>query len=300
MQAAPQSPSSTSSRLHCIDELSTNEIRQLQHDAAQRMNISPFFRDALKNGLQGPELAIIPPGRFEMGSSDKEFGHQKEEAPRHLTTLNQTFAIGVYPIMAEEFEQFRKDTEWFLRPELIWHQGRYPVINVRMQDIQLYIEWLNAQSGQRYRLPTEAEWEYAARAGTTTPFYHGENVSCREVHFNPLFPYKEAQEKRRWYLPRCFPSPKASETGIRTPNIWGVHDMHGNVWEFTANHWTKSHLNANRDGSPSGSADPYWYVTKGGSWFDPATLARSAARKKRYLDEMDTNLGFRVVRELPN
>ncbi len=298
MQVTTQNMPTPSPSLHCIDELTVNEVRQLQQNIAHSAGIKPFFRDTLQSGSQGPELAVIPPGRFEMGSDSDEFGHQKEEAPRHLTTLNQAFAIGVYPVTADEFEAFRTDTEWFLRPELIWHEGRYPVINVRMQDIQLYLEWLSTQTGQRYRLPTEVEWEYAARAGTTTPFYHGEFVSCREVHFNPLFPYKEAQEKRRWYLPRCFPSPKASETGIRIPNAWGLHDMHGNVWEFTSNHWTSSHLNANRDGSPSVSADPYWYVTKGGSWFDPAILARSAARKKRYLDEMDTNLGFRVVREL--
>lgn len=298
MQIASSKASSQAPNLHYIDELQSNEIKSLQDDIARDMNVQPFFSDVLKNGTRGPELAVIPPGRFDMGSSDDEFGHQKEESPRHLTTLHQAFAIGVYPVMAEEFEQFRKSTEWFLRPELIWHQGRYPVINIRMQDVQLYLEWLSNETGQRYRLPTEAEWEYAARAGTTTPFYYGKSVSCREVHFNPLFPYKEAQEKQRWYLPRCFPSPKASETGIRKPNAWGLHDMHGNVWEFTANHWTPSHLNANRDGSPSASANPFWYVTKGGSWFDPAILARSASRKKRYLDEMDTNLGFRVVRAL--
>lgn len=286
------------SRLNFVDELDTLQIRQLQQEAATTAGVEPCFHDTLKSGTNGPQLAVIPAGRFEMGSEPAEFGHQSTEAPRHLTLIRQPFAIGIYPVLAAEFEQFRKDTEWFLRPELIWHSDRYPVINIRMEDIRLYLAWLSDQTGQTYRLPTEAEWEYAARAGTVTPFYHGDEISCKEVHFNPLFPYNEAQEKRRWFVPRCFPSPKASEVGIREPNAWGLHDMHGNVWEFTSSHWTKSHLNANRDGSPSASADPYWYVTKGGSWFDQAALARSAARKKRYLDEMDTNLGFRVVREL--
>jgi formylglycine-generating enzyme required for sulfatase activity len=286
------------SRLPYVDELNDQQIKQLQSEAAQSVGMGAFCRDTLKSGALAPELAIIPAGRFEMGSDPTEFGHQREEAPRHLTNVSRPFALGVYPVTAEEFDQFRKATEWYLRPELIWHSGRYPVINVRMEDIKLYLAWLSEQTGHTYRLPTEAEWEYAARAGTATPFYHGEEISCKEVHFNPLFPYKEARDNRRWYIPRCFPTPKASETGIRTPNAWGLHDMHGNVWEFTGNHWTPSHLNANRDGSPSTSADPHWYVTKGGSWFDPATLARSAARKKRYLDEMDTNLGFRLLREL--
>ncbi len=285
-------------RLNFVDELDQAQIRHLQQETAQAYGMTPFFQDKLKSGANAIKLAIIPPGRFEMGSTPDEYGHQAMEAPRHLTIIRQPFAIGVYPVLAEEFEQFRQDTEWFLRPELIWHSERYPVINIRIEDIRLYLGWLSAQTGHTYRLPTEAEWEYAARAGTTTPFHCGNDASCKEVHFNPLFPYKENHEKRRWYLPRCLPSVKASEAGIRAANAWGLHDMHGNVWEFTSSHWSRSHFGANRDGSPSRGDDPYWYVTKGGSWFDPATLARSAARKKRYLDEMDTNLGFRVVREL--
>ena len=289
---------SPEARLLFVDDLDHQQISQLQHTTAQHYGLAPHFHDTLKAGANGPQLAIIPAGRFEMGSERTEIGHQPDEAPRHLTMITQPFALGVYPITGEEFRQFRKDTEWFLRPELIWHEGRYPAINIRIGDVKLYLAWLSLQTGQTYRLPTEAEWEYAARAGTTTPFHHGEDVSCKDVHFNPLFPYKEKLDKSRWYMPRCFPSPKASEVGLHAANAWGLHDMHGNVWEFTQDHWSTSHLYANRDGRPSASANPRWYVTKGGSWFDPAARARSAARKKRYLDEMDTNLGFRVVREL--
>ena len=180
------------SRLHFVDELDTLQVRQLQAETAAAAGLPVGFRDPLHNGTEGPELAIIPPGRFEMGSHPDESGHQPLEAPRHTCIIRHAFAIGTYPVLTEEFERFRQDTEWFLRPELIWHKGRYPVINVRMEDTKLYLEWLSEQSGQHYRLPTEAEWEYAARAGTSTPFYHGEEISCREVHFNPLFPYPQA------------------------------------------------------------------------------------------------------------
>ncbi len=286
------------SEIPFVDELNTTQLKQLQQSCAQRLSSAVIFSDSLQSGGEGPRLAVIPYGRYEMGSDTREYGHSRHEYPQHLVSLRQPFAIGVYPVLTEEFEQFRAATEWQLRRDLIWHSGRFPAINLRMQDVQLYLEWLSKQSGQTYRLPTEAEWEYAARAGTTTPFNLGESVSCKNVHFNPNFPYQEAKEKRRWYLPRCFPSVKVSEAGLYEPNNWGLYDMHGNVWEFTSSHWTTSHLNANRDGSPAASADPHWYVTKGGSWFDGAVMARSAARKKRYLDEMDTNLGFRVVREL--
>lgn len=256
------------------------------------------FRDTCHSGGYGPELTVIPFGRFEMGSDKREHGHSTTEYPQHLVTLRESFAIGIYPILTEEFDAFRHATEWQLRPRLIWHSGRYPAINLRLRDIRLYIAWLNQQTGQTYRLPTEAEWEYAARAGTTTAFHQGNDVSCKEVHFNPNFPYRKSAERQRWSLPRCFPALKASEAGLHEPNDWGLHDVHGNVWEYTSSHWTSSHLNANRDGSPTVGADPFCYVTKGGSWFDGAVQARSAARKKRNLDELDTNLGFRLVREL--
>ena len=281
-----------------VDALSIEELKNLQRQAAHHYGVEVFFQDSLKSGLLGPKLAVIPAGQFEMGSPNNEFGHRREEYPQHSIRLDYDFAIGQLPLMSEEFELFRTATEWQKRPELIWHQGRYPVINVRMSDVKLYLSWLSEQTGQLYRLPTEPEWEYAARAGSTTPFCYGKSVSCKEVNFNPIFPYQEAVEKKRWYLPRCIPSVSASEVGLREANHWGLYDVHGNVWEFTSTHWTSSHLGAHRDGSPSSSSNPYWYVTKGGSWFDPAVLARSAARKKRYLDELDTNLGFRVVREL--
>lgn len=286
------------SQIPFVADMDQSALKTLQTQAASEANTTVFFADTLANGQQGPALAVIPAGRFEMGSPNAELGHRREEYPQHTVSLQRSFAIGRYPLMSEEFDVFRHATEWHLRSDLIWHKGRYPVINIRMSDVKLYLHWLSEQTGHTYRLPTEAEWEYAARAGSSGPFYFGNEVSCKEINFNPLFPYATDKTKRRWFLPRCLPSIKASEVGLREPNAWGLYDMHGNVWEFTSSHWTYSHLGAHRDGSPSTNADPSWYVTKGGSWFDPAVLARSAARKKRYIDELDTNLGFRVVREL--
>lgn len=287
------------SNTHTYPSISTDHFRALQYETAQAYGLDPVFRDPFRDGSgYAPLMVVIPAGLFEMGSSDDEHGHQPHEAPVHTVNLAQPFAIGQFPVTGAEFEQFKQETGWFLRPELLWYSGNYPVVNIRLEDIRLYLEWLHFRTGIKYRLPTEPEWEYVARAGTQTPFFFGESVSCKEVHFNPNFPYEESKNKQRWYLPRCMVSVKPSEVGIREPNTWNVYDMHGNVWEFTSSHWTRSHLNANRDGSPSKTADPHWYVTKGGSWFDGAAHARSAARKKRYFDELDTNLGFRLVRDL--
>lgn len=281
-----------------IDELNAQEVQSLQQDTASFLNYKTTFHDTLSSGKPAPNMAIIPAGRYEMGSDKEEYGHKKTEAPKHLVTIEKPFAIGQFPIMASEFELFREATEWRLRDELIWMKDSYPVINIQMNDIKLYLEWLSEQTGYTYRLPTEAEWEYAARAGTTTPFSFGGDITCKEVQFNPNFPYQESKNKKPWYIPRCFPSVKPSPVGLREANLWHLYDMHGNVWEFTADHWSSSHFSANYNGSPNTNSDPFWYVTKGGSWFDGAVHARSAARKKRYLNEIDTNLGFRVVREL--
>jgi formylglycine-generating enzyme required for sulfatase activity len=124
-------------------------------------------------------------------------------------------------------------------------------------------------------------------------------VSCREIHFNAAFPYEEARQRRRWFLPRCLPLPSTLPVGDKPPNTWGLHEVHGNVWEFTASPWTESHHNARRDGGiDPGEGDPVRIVVKGGSWFDAAIYARSASRRPRLRDEMDVNLGLRLVREL--
>ncbi len=285
-------------KTHFLPDLDNSEIQQLQRDTAQSLNLPVFFSDTLKSGEKGPELAVIPAGQYEMGSSYDEFGHRKEEYPQHYTQIQKPFAIGRFTVTADEFELFRKDTEFFVRPDLIWSKGKEPVINIRLADANLYLEWLSDQTGESYRLPTEAEWEYAARAGSTTAFHFGDEVTCKEVHFHSLFPYNEAKNNKRWFLPRCSPLAKVLEVGTKPANLWGLHDVHGNVWEFTSTYWKDSHLFNNRDGSDNSNFISPLYVTKGGSWFDEAIHARSAARKKRLFDEMDTNLGFRVVREI--
>lgn len=281
-----------------LPELRPEEVAQLQNNTAKKMNLPIHFSDSMKVGGNAPELAIIPAGQYEMGSTLQEFGHSREEYPQHYTHIQKPYAIGRYTVTADDFEKFRKDTEWFLRPELLWSHGKEPVINIRMADAILYLDWLSDQTGEKYRLPTESEWEYAARAGTTSAFHFGDDVSCKEVHFQALFPYNEAKQNKRWYLPRCSPLAQALEVGSKPANIWGLYEVHGNVWEFTDSPWQDSHLNSNRDGSNPSAFISNSMVTKGGSWFDAAVHSRSASRKKRLFDEMDTNLGFRVVREI--
>lgn len=118
MQANAQE--TTLNRTHFLPELKPDEIKQLQVETASLFNSPIFFSDTLKSGELGPELAIIPAGQYEMGSSHDEYGHQKEEYPQHYTQIPKPFAIGKYTVTANDFKKFCEDTEFFIRPDLIW------------------------------------------------------------------------------------------------------------------------------------------------------------------------------------
>lgn len=271
----------------------------LQQQAARAAGLSVRFQDRSRDGVPVPELRVIPAGAFEMGSDASEYGHQNVELPRRTVFLERPFALGCHPVTRAEFAAFQEATGWSPPSRVLWPRGdRQPVFNVHTGVIDAYLAWLCAQTGARYRLPTEAEWEHAARAGTRTAFAFGDAVGCRDVHFNSLFPYEERRERRRWYLPLCIPVGRPLDVGSFAPNLWGLHDMHGNVQEFTATPWHESHAGLPRNGVYPRREAPEWLVVKGGSWFDPAVACRSAARRRRHVTEMDTNLGFRVLREL--
>jgi len=281
-----------------IPDLDPEQRRALQAQIGARYQLQASFSDALRDGAAGPRLAVIPPGVFEMGSTAAEFGHRPEEGPVHYQQITEAFAIGIHPVTAEQFKLFERATGWRWRSDLITSEGDHPVINIRHAEAQDYCAWLSEQTGQRYRLPGEAEWEYACRAGTTTPFSFGETVSCREVHFKAAFPYEEARQNKRWYLPKCAPIAKTLPVGSYRANDWGLYDMHGNVWEMTEDNWSHSHVNLPRQHPAPSSKRRKWITVRGGSWFDAAVYARSASRRPRLRDELDVNLGLRVVREL--
>ena len=275
-----------------LPELTEQQRLQLQWDTAKALDLTVAFRDPLVEGGVAPELMVIPAGGFEMGSPPSEFGHRPEEGPLHYRHIDAPFALGRYPITANEFAGFEQATGWRWRSDLMVAHGDLPVMNIRIADAESFCAWLSAQTGHRYRRPSEAEWEYACRAGTTSAFHYGDSGSCREVHFNATLPYEEARQKRRFFLPRCMPLNRSLPVGGRPPNTWGLHDMHGNMWEFTSTDWDQGHRPEQRSGRSRR------VVVKGGSWFDSAVYARSASRRPRLRDELDVNLGFRVLREL--
>lgn len=267
----------------------------LQVNAARVLGLPDIhFRDALADGSAGPMLCVIPAGTFEYGAAPQEAA-PAQDRPRRTALIERHFAIGVFPVTTEEFEVYGRATGWQRRAELAWLSGRKPVINVRQTDARDYCAWLSRQTGQYYRLPTEQEWEYACRAGAASAYPLGDRITPADALYNANQGYDAARPKRPRLLTRCFIRCGAGEAGRLRPNRWGLHDMPGNVWEFTASPWTRDH--ASLPERPV-SGKPQAVVTKGGSWFDGPEDCRAAARRRRLENELDVNLGFRVVRDV--
>mgnify|MGYP006280384163 CR=1 FL=1 len=225
-----------------------------------------------------PEMVAIPAGRFTMGSPPDEEGRDDDEGPQHEVSV-PTFAIGRYPVTFAEYDHFCGVTGREKPDDKGWGRGRRPVINVSWNDAEAYLAWLSEATGKPYRLPSEAEWEYACRAGTTTPRYA-----------EPLGDIAWFGENSDW---------RTHPVGEKAANDWGLHDTLGNVREWCADHWHGSYEGAPSDGSA-------WIdvmvargavrVFRGGSWRDGAPGCRAACRGGDHPDYRDVILGFRPAR----
>ena len=288
-------PDRTNPALPDTFALHEGELIALQVNTARALGLPDIhFQDTLPDSTPAPALAVIPAGAFEYGAAPQEAA-PAQDRPRRAALIERGFAIGVNPVTTEEFEAYARASGWKPREELLWLSGRMPVIDVRQSDALAYCAWLSSETGQHYRLPTELEWEYACRAGAATAYPYGDSISPDEAVYNvrkdldatrPQSPHQMTSR-----MARC----GVMEAGKLRPNRWGLFDMPGNVWEFTASPWTPDHASLPDRPQPGG---PQAVVTKGGSWFDGPEDCRAAARRRRLESELDINLGFRVVREV--
>ena len=234
-----------------VDELASAPIEE-----AATIQAGATFRDC----DLCPELVALPvSGSFMFGAPENEPGRDASETPQIEITFAKPFAIGIYEVTYDEWAVCLADggCNGHEPQDLGWGEGRRPVINVSYEDAQAYLTWLSDRTGQTYRLPSEAEWEYAARAGTTTPFSFGERVRIANANFNAQYPYNNAPTER-------FRN-QTLEVGSFAPNEFGLFDVHGNAWEWTSDCWRPNHTNANADGSPVGGACSSRTI-KGGGW----------------------------------
>lgn len=273
-------------------------------DAAARHS----FRDC----ADCPEMVTIPAGSFVMGSPKSEPGRFDAEGPQHAVAV-ASFALGKYEVTVAQFAAFLKATEYQPEPcdrllGLTWtiaaggrvespgfaESPRQPAVCLSWVDAQAYIKWLNGRLAHRldadgpYRLPSEAEWEYAARAGTTTARWWGEAIGKARANCNGC--------GSAWDNVRFAP------VGSFGPNPFGLYDMLGNAWQWTADCWNESYTGAPADGSAWLAGDCSKHVLRGGSWDNLPSLIRSAARSRADARNRDFDYasyaGFRLAKTL--
>ncbi|MFP4259728.1 MAG: formylglycine-generating enzyme family protein [Opitutales bacterium] len=231
----------------------------------------------------GPNLhfTAIPAGSFRMGSPEDERGRQADEGPVREVHIRKAFYMGIYEVTQSQWEAVMGENPSVF--QTFPDSGEHPVDRVSWHDAQAFIDKLNALGLGRFRLPTEAEWEYACRAGTETRYHWGTDASDWQVHdYAWAFPLAEG---------------RSHPVGQNKPNAWGLYDMSGNVWEWCED-WRSDRYDPADTLNPKGAAEGTKKVYRGGSWFNkPATL-RSANRNGHPPDERQTNTGLRLVLEI--
>jgi formylglycine-generating enzyme required for sulfatase activity len=272
------------------------ENTRKQTEIADAASLERVFRDC----SDCPEMVVVPAGTFVMGSPVDEPGREhyfKGSKDQVTVTIAKPFAVGRHPVTRGEFAAFvaatgHKSDEGCLMPHLdtVWRpqadhnwrspgftqNDRHPVVCVSWDDAKAYTAWLSKKTGAVYRLPSEAEREYVARAGTTTPFWWGATISTRQAN-----------------------NGRVSTVAVDTfePNPFGLYNVHGNVWDLTEDCWNLTNAGNPGDGNARTTGDCQFRVVRGGSWTDPSFDLRSALRIGNRAHGT-INRGFRLVRAL--
>jgi len=244
-----------------------------------------------------PAMIKIKAGSFMMGSNDGD----KDEKPIHRVTIPNDFYIGKYEVTVGEFRKFIDDTnyqtdsdkkgycwtyttKWEKKSGANWKNSGFnqtdnnPVVCVSWNDAKKYTNWLSKKTNKNYRLPTESEWEYVARAGTTTKYSFSDSSSSLGSY--------------AWYNSNS--GSKTHKVGTKKPNRWGLYDMHGNVWEWCEDWYVDNYKSTPRDGSSYNNKKSY-KILRGGSWDYDANVLRSANRNWGAADSTGSDSGFRLV-----
>ena len=274
------------------------EVEVVSHGSSPTTHRMALRKAGLKPGQrfrdcpECPELVVVPSGSFLMGSPSHEEGREGDEGPVHQVRIGEPFAVGVYEVTFAEWDAcvagggcggYRPDDEG-------WGRGHRPVVNVSWGDAESYVSWLSLRTGKRYRLPSESEWEYVARAGTTGPFHTGSTISTDQANYDGNYVYGSG--RKGVYRKRTVP------VGSFGANAFGLHDVHGNVFEWVQDCWNGSYAGAPSDGSAWESGNCSYRVLRGGSWIYFPWLLRSALRNWLNSGIRSDFIGFRVARTL--
>lgn len=247
----------------------------------------------------GMKLVLIPPGEFMMGSPESEERHLSHEGPQHRVRITRPFYLGVYEVTQEAYERVMgtnpsdfsrdgRDGNWVSGQDT----SRFPVESVTWNDAVEFCRRLSVlpaerSAGREYRLPTEAQWEYACRAGTTTPFHFGSVLNGRQANCGGNNPYGTSEKGP--YLRRT------TTVGSYSANGFGLYDMHGNVWEWCSDWYDENYYANSPVDDPQGPASGLHRVSRGGGWLSYAWGCRSADRYGLTSGGGYIGIGFRLA-----
>lgn len=226
-------------------------------------------------------FVLIPAGSFLMGSSETEADRQKDEGPVVQVEISESFFLGQYEITQAQWLAVMGSNPSIFKDQT--NYGDYPVDMISWNDCQAFIDSLNSFGMGRYRMPTEAEWEYSARAGTNTRFHWGDDEGYKEIY------------QYAWFNPNSMA--RSMPVGIKEPNQWNLYDMIGNMWEWCSD-WKGAYENADSIAyDPGGPEMGEEKIFRGGSWFNPPNVCRTANRNAHEPETGYSNIGLRLVLE---
>ena len=232
------------------------------------------------------EMVWMPFGTFMMGSPDTEFGRLPREGPRHAVAFSSGFWMAKYELTKRQWQAVMGTTPWNGKP-YVQTYPESPAVYLSWNDATVFVGAINALTGKTFRLPSEAEWEYACRAGTATRFYWGEDPNDTSINDNAWWSQNAGTVGQAY----------AHVVGLKLPNAWGLYDMSGNVWEWVEDDWHGSYASAPTGGQawvdgPRGT----YRIMRGASWDDVNLSCRSANRKTASPTDLGFDYGFRLAR----
>ena len=286
----PSPPTSVVPKL-LLAPFTATDAQMAQRAWASHKGIEPIFTNQ-----QGMRLTLIPPGEFQMGSPAGEADRYDDET-QHRVRITEPFLLGVYEVTQAEWEKVMgSNPSWFSQAgggaDRVSGQNtsRFPVETVSWEDSTEFCRRLSVREGRTYRLPTEAEWEYACRAGTTTPFHFGSTLNGTQANVDGNYPYGTSEKGP--YLQRT------TQVGSYSANAFGLYDMTGNVYEWCQDGYDETFYGKSPVDNPSNNPKEGVRVLRGGSWYYIARNSRSAVRYWNTPSNRDDYIGLRVVCEL--
>lgn len=260
----------------------TTDSSPTNEGEAAGFKIGSVFKDEIMPDVFGPNMVVIPNGSFNMGDQNRQ--GDDNEYPNHKITIKKAFALSQHEVTFRDYDFFALSTGRTLPEDNGWGRGDRPVINVSWNDANAYADWIRRETGLAYRLPTEAEWEYAARARTYSAYWWGNDIGMNKAACDGCGSRFDGQQ--------------TAPVGSFEANPFGLYDMNGNVYEWVSDCYNENYENAPTDGSSWDVGQCTLRVMRGGSWYDIPRLIRSASRYRHPADASRNTWGFRLALDL--